>query len=103
MWIVRVPPEKIADDRRTFQCPRCEHLLANVPLCLESTQKHRYRSAQLRYSAWVQSSVTASPHNVRFTPKADMCGAKSDVRQLSTHVSACEQTQVCFAVYPEGS
>ena len=30
MWIVRVPPEKIADDRRTFQCPRCEHLLANV-------------------------------------------------------------------------
>ena len=30
MWIVRVPPEKIADDRRTFQCPRSEHLLANV-------------------------------------------------------------------------
>jgi transcription elongation factor Elf1 len=25
MWIVRVEPEKTADDDRMFQCPRCEH------------------------------------------------------------------------------
>jgi transcription elongation factor Elf1 len=25
MWIVRVEPEKTAEDIRTFQCPRCEH------------------------------------------------------------------------------
>jgi RNase P subunit RPR2 len=25
MWSVRFPPEKAADDKITFQCPRCEH------------------------------------------------------------------------------
>jgi Zn finger protein HypA/HybF involved in hydrogenase expression len=30
MWNVRVQPEKTADDKRTFQCPRCEHSHINV-------------------------------------------------------------------------
>jgi transposase-like protein len=25
MWGVHVEPAKTADDKRTFQCPRCEH------------------------------------------------------------------------------
>jgi Zn finger protein HypA/HybF involved in hydrogenase expression len=25
MWSIRVQPEQTADDKRTFQCPRCEH------------------------------------------------------------------------------
>ena len=30
LWSIRVPTEQTADDRRTFQCPRCEHSQANV-------------------------------------------------------------------------
>ena len=25
MWSIRVQPEQAADDKRTFQCPRCVH------------------------------------------------------------------------------
>jgi transposase-like protein len=25
LWIVRVEPDKIASDKRAFQCPRCEY------------------------------------------------------------------------------
>jgi transposase-like protein len=25
LWIIRVQPEKTADDKRAFQCPRCEY------------------------------------------------------------------------------
>jgi RNase P subunit RPR2 len=25
LWIIRIEREKIANDKRAFQCPRCEH------------------------------------------------------------------------------
>jgi transposase-like protein len=33
MWSIRVQPEKTADDKRTFQCPRCEysHIVSGFP------------------------------------------------------------------------
>jgi hypothetical protein len=71
MWSIRFQPEKAADDKRTFQCPRCEH------------------SQNVRFS-----SAFDICKDVRFGSLADYHW------QLSIFVSASGQTHVCFAVYP---
>jgi hypothetical protein len=30
MWLICIEPEKAGHDRRTFECPRCQHLTIKV-------------------------------------------------------------------------
>jgi hypothetical protein len=29
-WLVSIEPDKPAHDRRTFECPRCQHLMIEI-------------------------------------------------------------------------
>ena len=30
MWLICIEPEKVGHDKRTFECPRCQHLTVKV-------------------------------------------------------------------------
>ena len=40
MWLICIEPDKPGHDRRTFECPRCQHLKVEIVNYGEQTNRH---------------------------------------------------------------